>query len=113
MLAKEESISRLKLMWGQTPFDDIDCAIGRTEWINSYCVSMGVGDMFNFFAEGSDIPKPVTNQDSMTTGSRIDPGADLLHRMKVALASQASKQDGATSVCSASLETRRSKGCAY
>jgi len=55
-------------MWGQTPFDDIDCVIGRTEWINSYCVSKGVGDMFNFFAEGSDIPKPVTNHDSMTTG---------------------------------------------
>jgi hypothetical protein len=100
MLVKEESISRLKLMWGQTPFDNIDCVIGRTEWINSYsCVNIGVGDMFNFFAEGSDIPKAMTNHDSMTTGSRIYPGADLLlHRMKAALASRASKQDGATTM---------------
>ena len=57
MLVKEESTSRLKSMWGQTPFDDIDCIMGRTNWINSYCVNIGVGDMFKISMEGSDIPK--------------------------------------------------------
>ena len=57
MLVKEESTSRLKSMWGQTPFDDIDCIMGRTNWINSYCVNIGVGDMFKILMEGSDIPK--------------------------------------------------------
>jgi len=57
MLVREESTERLKRMWGQTPFDDVDCIIGRTKWINSYCVNIGAGDMFNFAAERSDIPK--------------------------------------------------------
>lgn len=57
MIVREESVSKLKAMWGQTPFDDVDCIIGRTEWLNSYCINIGIGDMYNFFAEGSDIPK--------------------------------------------------------
>jgi hypothetical protein len=104
MLVREESISRLKSMWGQTPFDDVDCIIGRTEWIKSYCVNIGVGDMFNFFSEGSDIPKTATAaaaaSDTVPTpmaamGAR---GSDLQSRMKAMFGDRASNRDAAKAV---------------
>ena len=71
MLVREESISRLKSMWGQTPFDEVDCIIGKTEWINSYCVNIGVGDMLKFISEGSDIKKSnMGESDNVTTVTR-------------------------------------------
>lgn len=57
IVMKGESTEKIKAMWGQTPFDDVDCVIGRTKWVNSYCVNIGVGDMYYFDRERSDIPK--------------------------------------------------------
>jgi hypothetical protein len=57
MLWREESIAKLRAMWGRTPYDDVDCIVARTSSIRSYCVNVGVGDMFVIDSEVSDIPK--------------------------------------------------------
>jgi hypothetical protein len=57
MLWREESIHKLRAMWGRIPYDDVDCVIARTPSIRSYCVNVGIGDMFVIDSEVTDIPK--------------------------------------------------------
>lgn len=58
LLVNDESTERVKKMWGQTPYQDVDCVIGQSAWINSYCVNIGIGDMYKLHNEVSDIPTP-------------------------------------------------------
>jgi len=95
MLVKVESTSRVKSMWGQTPFDDVDCIVGLTKWINSYCVNIGVGDILSFITEGSDIPKTPAVVGAGGTVTTAIKGDNVSHRLKTAFAELAVKQEAA------------------
>jgi hypothetical protein len=57
MLWRRSSLHKLRSMWGRIPYDDVDCVISRTPSVRSYCVNIGVGDMYVIHAEETDIPK--------------------------------------------------------
>jgi hypothetical protein len=57
MLWRGSSVHKLRDMWSSMPYEDADCAI--TQWgdrgIRSYCINMGLGDLYYIDSELSDI----------------------------------------------------------
>lgn len=55
-LWREESIPKLRRVWEQQPFDDIDCRL--TDWsLKTYCIQIGVGKFKKPKYERTDIPR--------------------------------------------------------
>jgi hypothetical protein len=46
---------KLKEMRSKMPYDDADCLISQTPSVKSYCVNIGLGDLYRIESERSDI----------------------------------------------------------
>jgi hypothetical protein len=55
MLWRAASVQKLKTMWNQTPVDDADCIIAKTDYVQSYCVNIGLFEHFYMEQELSDV----------------------------------------------------------
>jgi hypothetical protein len=55
MLWRDSSAETLKKMWRKVPVDDADCIIGKTEFVQSYCVNIGLWEHFYINNEISDV----------------------------------------------------------
>jgi hypothetical protein len=55
MLWKGTSVHKLKEMWSKVPSGEADCQISYTPSVKSYCVNIGLGDLYQIESEKSDI----------------------------------------------------------
>ena len=59
---RKSSMGKLRQVWSQQPYDDIDCRLSNTTHdIKSYCINVGIGEFYHPFnengSEASSIPK--------------------------------------------------------
>ena len=57
MLWKGTSVQKLRKIWDQRPYDDIDCRLAHSPGINGYCIQMNAGRFHFPKGEESSIPK--------------------------------------------------------
>lgn len=52
---RTSSIEKVKRMWNQRPLEEVDCGLAMTSYITTYCVQVGIWNIYAFPSEESDI----------------------------------------------------------